>query len=1380
MQTSVREDDPALVVGERELVALDASLSTMCPIPGSRMFEIRDALAVYRKNVPGGEVFDASQGDGGASLPGVAPEILDAAHALLREHGNAYDQPYGTDAFRRATFEQYWHLDAATGRGPECIVACQGGRDALLKAYDAALWLGHGRRGDFVVTSRVPWISYNWGPYAIGANVLLAPGREQDAWELTPEGVRECVAFAGRHGGRKVALLVVTSPDNPTGRTLDLARQLELARAAFAAGVPFVLLDWMYHWISDEPPHDLNRFFLELSPAERDRIIVVDGITKSLGASNVRGAHLVAAREAARFVASRASHGVIPSFHSQAVALAAYRAGFARAVAPIAGPTGESRRRVRRFVAEKGLRHVLGQGYYAFLDVGPAIDRAGLADSAEFGSRLAERHGLAVVPGIYFSPAAARWIRFSYAGDHRARARAPVDGAAAGILSVQRADWQRFGEKVRIAVASSLGTHAEGGTSGVEVELNILDDSLRPVQRLEDGGTRRSFADEFLERHVPPWARPRVQREVFHWMVEIATRPYYSPRGSAYEARLLEGVLLNALAEAELGLGRRLYALHGNLPVAVEPDAGCVPDGWSLAKRRYLARCVSLFGRRLATAGVHTNHSLPEALLSWDFFHLPLSEREGRSLAEYRSDAMIRAARLLRPYCALFIAVSAASPFATGALNGEPVIELTDCDSVRLLTFPNPEALDVPGLYASHQDYLRLSYELVRGGVRFGGNNWTPVRARSDVDPVNRIISATSEQLQELYGRGLYPTSAYTTLEDAERHLMIENLCALVDLPMTRVEVRTDEGGDDLPLSVAKVAFKELLLLRVYADPEHGVAYRYDARDVARARRNEEAAARRGLDAQLEHPLGDGAVPVREWLAAVLDELAPLAEVLEYTELLAPLREMAEGGPNPAARARRWFAERMGRAERSDAGAHVVPRQLMLEWLELRAREVARDAESAAADAAVLGLEAGKLGELAAALGEAGRANPALPVQAGGPARCAIAPVAGRTGEVLDLAAELIRIASVTNCARERPDEVLRCARFLGASLSDAGLEVRLWDHGRYPGLLAGFPGALLAPVTLAGHFDVVEPDPDERQFEPRLDGEYLWGRGAADMKTVVASFVVWMRGALAKGAPYPPINLLLVGNEENGEAEPFGTPHLLRELRARHGWEPELMIVGERTGERGDELLGEICIANRGVVRCRFVARSERGHTGFASAPRSLVNQLIEVRERVAAILPRYLTLARADGWNSAAAFPFLNVGEPGVYNLSAAEGVLGLEVRPIPEDDHGALLAALAEVAAECGVELLVDVIEGGMACPDEDPHVARLAAAVERVGGGPPRVGRKLAGTSARFAPGGRAVVWGQSGVGPHTREERHYVPSIAPYLAALDEFSGSGGA
>lgn len=385
-------------------------------IPPSRMFLIKRSLDRYRARMGDGAVtFNASQGDGGESLPGVPHDILDRAHALVKAHGTGYDSPFGTDAFRRTVVEHYWALNPALGWGPANVLATVGGRDALQKAYEAMIYLGTGRVGDVVLVSRVPWISYNWGPYALGANVLLAPGDEAEAWQMTGDGLAESARFCERQGERRIAGVVITSPDNPTGRTLSPEQQIALGKRALALGAGYVLYDWMYHYVTEGAPMDLNAFLAAFTPAERERIMILDGLTKSLGASNVRNAHLLASEDVIAFMNSRASHAVIPSFHGQAVAIAAYERGLRAAAEPIIGPTNASRRVVRRFLTERGYRVIMGDGYYAFVHVAPWMQVAGMADSFQLGEYLAEEHGVAVVPGAAFSAEGNGWVRFSYA-----------------------------------------------------------------------------------------------------------------------------------------------------------------------------------------------------------------------------------------------------------------------------------------------------------------------------------------------------------------------------------------------------------------------------------------------------------------------------------------------------------------------------------------------------------------------------------------------------------------------------------------------------------------------------------------------------------------------------------------------------------------------------------------------------------------------------------------------------------------------------------------------------------------------------------------------------------------------------------------------------
>lgn len=412
----VSPDSPVFAIPEGNLIPVGDYLAQLAPIPPSRMFLINKSLAVYRQANPGAlrETFDASQGDGGASLPGVPREVLERAHQLQLEHGTAYDMPFGTEAYRRAVVEQYWKLDPATGLGPNNVVGTQGGRDALVKAYSAMLALGHGRLGDPVIVSRVPWISYNWGPYGVGANVLLAPGRAGEGWAYSEDALKACVEFAAR-SGRKIAGLVITNPDNPTGGTIPPEKQVALAKAALRLGVAFVLFDWMYHYVTDEQPMNLNTFIQRFDADERKRLMFLDGLTKSLGGSNIRNCHLIASEDVVKFIVARASHSVIPSFYSLAVAMAAYEMGYEKVTRPIVEPTNSSRKVLKDFLDEHGFQHILGKGYYAFIHMGRWLQAKGWKDTEALGQYLAEQHGLAVVPGVYFSEYGGEWIRFSYA-----------------------------------------------------------------------------------------------------------------------------------------------------------------------------------------------------------------------------------------------------------------------------------------------------------------------------------------------------------------------------------------------------------------------------------------------------------------------------------------------------------------------------------------------------------------------------------------------------------------------------------------------------------------------------------------------------------------------------------------------------------------------------------------------------------------------------------------------------------------------------------------------------------------------------------------------------------------------------------------------------
>jgi succinyl-diaminopimelate desuccinylase len=935
-----------------------------------------------------------------------------------------------------------------------------------------------------------------------------------------------------------------------------------------------------------------------------------------------------------------------------------------------------------------------------------------------------------------------------------------------------------FIEKFRHALEVAEQNNPQSGICGYELEWNMLDSHLWPLLTVGSGPERISFVDYLRDEILPPSFRSLSQLEVYHWMIEWATRPYYHLIGAVYESRILEAVLINALHQASERFGERFYYWHGNLLFQPQFGKDCIPGSWNLAKRRYLERCVDLYGAALATAGIHTNLSLPETLLSWDFVHQEQNlanhiSQPFQHLDEYKNFVYIRATRLLRAFAALFIATTASTPFVSQYRNGKQVIVLAKADSVRNLTFPNPVLLDLPGLYRSHEDYLRISYELVRKGIRFGNNNWTPVRARSFSEPVERLIAITSDQLRQLYARGLYTASKDDQAEEMARQIEVQNLLARINIPMSRVEVRCDEGGHDMETDLANLTLKYLLLLRFYSDPSFAVSFRYDVEDIERARRNEEIAARYGLEAEIENPLSGKPIGMRQYLGWVLEELMPLAEGLDMAHHLKPLIEMSKGAPNTSQKIRQRVLQDLGEVDE-------IPVEYLQKLAEEREEAVKNDIATIQSELYRLGTEVDKLESLIQRGRDEYRQSPNVPISFKPVRSLQVLKVyTDKTSEIVDLAMQLIQIPSVTACANERLEDVSYAASFICTYAERNGLEVRYFNKHKYPALLIGFPGHLYAPVTLCGHFDVVQPAPDDSQFQPRVEGDYLIGRGAADMKTVVATYLVWLKDRLLQGEPYPAVNLLLVGNEENGEYEPMGTPHVFDQI-AQEGYTlPLLFIAGERTGERGDELLGEICTSNRGIMRFDVVARGARAHTSQTSvgsqAKLDLPARLFDFRQKMIELFQGSLTLSSPDRWNSQFQIPFVRIGEEGLYNVSPEFAIMGVEVRPIPEENVDALVKNLEDLCRQHDLEMHLKVCEKGIQCDPANPYLQMLFESYQEVAKEPPRIGKKLPATSARFAPNGQGIVWGQSGIDPHGYNEKHYIPSIKPYYDILSAFS-----
>ncbi len=206
-------------------------------------------------------------------------------------------------------------------------------------------------------------------------------------------------------------------------------------------------------------------------------------------------------------------------------------------------------------------------------------------------------------------------------------------------------------------------------------------------------------------------------------------------------------------------------------------------------------------------------------------------------------------------------------------------------------------------------------------------------------------------------------------------------------------------------------------------------------------------------------------------------------------------------------------------------------------------------------------------------------------------------------GAALQLAKELIARKSIT------PEDG-GCQELIAARLFERGFICERMKFGAVTNLWARRGGA--RPVLcFAGHTDVVPTGPltewHSDPFVPTIRDGKLYGRGAADMKSSIAAFVVAVEAFVAERPGHSGSIALLLTSDEEGPAVD-GTVKVVEKLKARN----ELIdycIVGEPSSV---DVLGDtLKIGRRGSLSGRLVVRGIQGHVAYPHLVRNPIHQL-------------------------------------------------------------------------------------------------------------------------------------------------------------------------
>jgi aspartate/methionine/tyrosine aminotransferase len=332
----------------------------------------------------------------------VTPEpIRRAAAESLAQGETFYAHNLGLPALREA-------LAAYAGalHGPidvDRVAVTSSGVTALMLAMQLLL-----DAGDEVVAVVPVWPNLTAQPAILGARVTrIALQPRQGAWRLDLPGLLRAVTPQTR-------VLLVNSPNNPTGWTLTRAEQQQLLDHCRHTGT-WIVADEVYERIHFGPGPAAPSF-LDIA-APQDRLIVAGSFSKSflmtgwrLGWLVLPGGHLEAV-------------GKLLEFNSSCAPVFVQRAGLAALaladdfVPGLVGRLQSCRDRLLDgLLALPGIEGAVpAGGLYAWFRV------AGEADSLGLARRLVADHGLGLAPGSAFGAEGQGWLRWCFASRDPAR-----------------------------------------------------------------------------------------------------------------------------------------------------------------------------------------------------------------------------------------------------------------------------------------------------------------------------------------------------------------------------------------------------------------------------------------------------------------------------------------------------------------------------------------------------------------------------------------------------------------------------------------------------------------------------------------------------------------------------------------------------------------------------------------------------------------------------------------------------------------------------------------------------------------------------------------------------------------------------------------------
>ncbi len=327
------------------------------------------------------------------------------------------------------------------------------------------------------------------------------------------------------------------------------------------------------------------------------------------------------------------------------------------------------------------------------------------------------------------------------------------------------------------------------------------------------------------------------------------------------------------------------------------------------------------------------------------------------------------------------------------------------------------------------------------------------------------------------------------------------------------------------------------------------------------------------------------------------------------------------------------------------------------------------------------------------------------------------------------------------------------CAGFVKGWLDSREVESNQLDIRGLPVTTATVGPEGGTTVLLHGHLDVV-PGRVE-QFQPRVDGDRLLGRGSYDMKGALAALLLALADQRAQGDVR--VRLGVVPDEESEEEADRGGDLLVKE-----GFVGDFAITGEPT----DMHVG---VAAKGVLAMRLQVSGRAAHGATPWLGENAILRAMDVFRGIQ-------SLPFASQSSELFDRPSINLGRilgGDALNKVPDTCFIDVDVRYLPEQEPEEILG---EVSGLPGAKVISTFSRPPASVDAESVYVRALcSAAAHHHANGVTSIGRDGASDAVCFlAAGIPAVEFGPLGGGHHGPDEWVSMSSLASYRKAIVEF------